>query len=87
MESENHFQTQTKANRYGISKAMFVLQIISKVFAMHYPNKRGIQKNAYHVTMVNITNNLKRKEMSKVSKTDTPRKSGAIATLKVGCFF
>jgi len=30
MESENHFQRQTKAKRYMISKAMFVLQNISK---------------------------------------------------------
>ena len=30
MESENHFQTQTKANRYVIYKAMFVLQTVSK---------------------------------------------------------
>ena len=35
MELKINFQIQTKAERYEISKAMFDLQIISKVFTMH----------------------------------------------------
>ena len=30
MESENHFQRQTKAKRYEISKAMFVCKLLVK---------------------------------------------------------
>jgi hypothetical protein len=55
MESEIHFQRQTKAKIYVISKAMFVLQSISKVFTGHLTVKRGIQKNACHLMMVNKT--------------------------------
>jgi len=43
MESENHFQRQTKAKRYEISKAMSVCKILVKVFTWHLTVKRGIQ--------------------------------------------
>jgi hypothetical protein len=49
LESGNHFQRQTKARRYEISKAMFVCKILVKVFTGHLTDKRGIQKNACHM--------------------------------------
>jgi hypothetical protein len=64
------------------------LQRISKVFTGHLTVRRGIQENARHVMMVNKTTTSRERKCPKgVSETFTPRKSGANATLKVGCFF
>ena len=40
------------------------LQSISEVFNGHLTVRKGIQKNTYHMMMVNKTNNLKSKEVS-----------------------
>ena len=85
MESENHFQRQTKGKRYEISKAMFVCKVLVKCLLCIRLIREGSRRTPV-MWWRWIKQQLKEKGSVRrvLVKLFTPRKSGANATLKLG---